>query len=174
MRCNGCKNALRGESNASQRKHASLANDGQKAEKPGVKMSAGTNSVSLVIIDDNPLNNEFVTTALRREGLKIFSACDPREGLALVFKHHPQIVIVDLALPGMNGFEVLDRISEFDAHIEAVVITAFHSSMSAEQVRKRNAADYLNKPVSLGVLRERVGGRIDAIIKRERTSAGDK
>jgi CheY-like chemotaxis protein len=152
----------------------SLTNDGQKAEKPGVKMSAGTNSVSLVIIDDNPLNNEFVTTALRREGLKIFSACDPREGLALVFKYHPQIVIVDLALPGMNGFEVLDHIREFDPHIEAVVITAFHSSMSAEQVRNRNAADYLSKPVSLAVLRERVGGRIDAIIKRERTSAGDK
>jgi DNA-binding response OmpR family regulator len=123
--------------------------------------------VSLVIIDDNPLNNEFVTAALTREGLKIYSACDPMEGLALVYKHHPQIVIVDLALPIMNGFEVLDRLRAFDPEIEAVVITAFHSSMSLEQVRKRNAADYLNKPVPLAVLRERIGGRIDAIIKRE-------
>jgi CheY-like chemotaxis protein len=131
-------------------------------------MNTTSNSLSLVIIDDNPLNNEFVSTALAREGLKIFSACDPLEGLALVYKHHPKIVIVDLALPLMNGFEVLDRVRAFDPEIEAVVITAFHSSMSLEQVRKRNAADYLNKPVPLAVLRERVGGRIDAIIKRER------
>jgi DNA-binding response OmpR family regulator len=131
-------------------------------------MDTTSNSVSLVIIDDNPLNNEFVTAALAREGLKIFSACDPMEGLALVHKHHPQIVIVDLALPLMTGFEVLDRVRAFDSAIEAVVITAFHSSMSLEQVRKRNAADYLNKPVPLALLRERVGGRIDAIIQRER------
>jgi CheY-like chemotaxis protein len=131
--------------------------------------------VSLVIIDDNPLNNEFVSTALAREGLEIFSTCDPVEGLALVVKHHPQIVIVDLALPTMTGFEVLDRIRAFDPKIETVVITAFHSSMSLEQVRKRNAADYLNKPVPLAVLRERVGGRIDAIMKREHGSpSGDK
>lgn len=130
-----------------------------------------TKPVSLVIIDDNPLNNEFVTAALAREGLKIYSACDPMEGLALVHKHHPQVVIVDLALPTMNGFEVLDRLRAFDPQIEAIVITAFHSSMSLEQVRKRNAADYLNKPVPLAVLRERVGGRIDAIIKREQARA---
>lgn len=128
-------------------------------------------SVSLVIIDDNPLNNEFVSAALAREGLKIFSACDPLDGLALVYKHHPKIVIVDLALPLMNGFEVLDRVRAFDPQIEAVVITAFHSSMSLEQARKRNAADYLNKPVPLAVLRERVGGRIDAIIEREQARA---
>jgi DNA-binding response OmpR family regulator len=138
-------------------------------------MSIASKTVSLVIIDDNPLNNEFVTTALTREGLNIFSACDPMEGLALVYKHHPKIAIVDLALPTMTGFEVLDRIRAFDPEIETVVITAFHSSMSLEKVRQRKAADYLNKPVPLAVLRERVGGRIDAIIKRERARAeGDQ
>ena len=131
-------------------------------------MSTASETVSLVIIDDNPLNNEYVTAALARKGLRIFSACDPMEGLALVYKHHPKIAIVDLALPIMTGFEVLDRIRAFDPEIQTVVITAFHSSMSLEQVRKRNASDYLNKPVPLAVLRERVGGRIDSIIKRER------
>jgi len=136
-------------------------------------MSTASETVSLVIIDDNPLNNEFVTAALTREGLKIYSACDAMEGLALVHKHHPKIAIVDLALPTMTGFEVLDRIKAFDPEIETVVITAFHSIMSFEQVKKRNASDYLNKPVPLAVLRERVGGRIDAIIARERARSGD-
>jgi DNA-binding NtrC family response regulator len=119
-------------------------------------------SVALVIIDDNPLSVEFVAAALEREDVKIYSACHPREGLSLVYKHRPQIVITDLALPDMNGLEVLDRVMKFDPETRVVIITAYPSKNMAEEAHKKRAVDYLIKPVPLSLLRQRVGELIDA------------
>jgi len=128
-------------------------------------MSQDQNPVALVIIDDNPLSVEFVAAALERKGVKIFSAFHPQDGLDLVYKHHPQLVITDLALPEMNGLEVLDRVMKFDPQTKVVVITAYGSKNSAEAARKRNAVDYLTKPIPLAVLRQRVGGLIDELLQ---------
>jgi DNA-binding NtrC family response regulator len=118
--------------------------------------------VSLVIIDDNPLSAEFVAAALERDDVEIHSACHPREGLSLIYKYHPQIVITDLALPDMNGLEVLDRVMKFDPETKVVIITAYPSKNTAEVARKKHAVDYLTKPVPLSQLRHRVGELIDA------------
>lgn len=131
-------------------------------------MGQEQNSVALVIIDDNPLSAEFVAAALEREGLKIFSACHPKEGLDLIYKHHPQVVVTDLALPEMNGFELLDRVMKFDPSTKVVIITAYASKSSAEAARKRHAVDYLAKPIPLALLRERVGGLIDEALQQSR------
>lgn len=131
-------------------------------------MGQEQNSVALVIIDDNPLSAEFVAAALEREGLKIFSACHPKEGLDLIYKHHPQVVVTDLALPEMNGFELLDRVMQFDPSTKVVIITAYASKSSAEAARKRHAVDYLAKPIPLALLRERVGGLIDEALQQSR------
>jgi DNA-binding NtrC family response regulator len=125
-------------------------------------LQQATRPVSLVIIDDNPLSVEFVAAALEREDLEIHSACHPREGLNLVYKYHPQIVITDLALPDMNGLEVLDRIMKFAPETRVVILTAYPSKNTAEEARKKHAVDYLTKPVPLFQLRQRVGELIDA------------
>lgn len=130
-------------------------------------MGQEQNPVALVIIDDNPLSAEFVAAALERNGLKIFSAYHPIEGLDLVYKHHPQIVVTDLALPEMNGLEVLDRVLKFDPSTQVVIITAYASKSSAEAARNRHAVDYLAKPIPLSLLRERVGGLIDQALHRQ-------
>lgn len=126
-----------------------------------------SNSVGLVIIDDNPLSVEFVSAALERQGLKIFSAYTPKEGLDLVYKYHPEFVITDLALPEMNGLEVLDRVMKFDPATKVVIITAYASKNSAEAARNKQAIDYLTKPIPLSLLRERIGGLIDAALRQK-------
>lgn len=131
-------------------------------------MGQEQNPVALVIIDDNPLSAEFVAAALERKGLKIFSAYHPAEGLDLIYKHHPQIVVTDLALPEMNGFELLDRVMKFDPNTKVVIITAYASKSTAEAARKRHAVDYLAKPIPLALLRERVGGLIDEALAAAR------
>lgn len=128
-------------------------------------------SVSVVIIDDNLFSAEFVSTALARDGVRIYSAADPREGLDLVYRHHPDIVVTDLVLPGMSGLEVLDRIVKFDPKVAVVLMTAYYSRRSAEEAKKRHAVDYLQKPIPLALLRERVGKLIDQALKG--TSIGE-
>ena len=73
-------------------------------------MSTESN-VSLVIIDDNPGSLELLSAALGREGVEIFTAQDPEEGIEIVFREHPQIVLTDLVMPGLNGLEVLERLA---------------------------------------------------------------
>lgn len=130
-------------------------------------VSQKNNPVRLVIIDDNPMSVEFVSAALERQGLKIFSAYTPREGLDLVYKYHPEFVITDLALPEMNGLEVLDRVMKFDPSTKVVIITAYASKNSAEAARNKQAIDYLTKPIPLSLLRERIGGMIDKVLQQK-------
>src|ERR1700751_1233369 len=105
--------------------------------------------VSLVIIDDNPGSLEFVSSARARDGLAIYTASDPAEGLDLVYTHRPQIVITDLVMPGMTGLDVLSRIMEFDPAIDVILMPAHYPSEPAVEAIRNGAADYLNKPVAL-------------------------
>ncbi len=99
--------------------------------------------VSLVIIDDNPGSLELLSSALAHEGLNIFTAQDPEEGIEIVYREHPQIVLTDLVMPGITGLEVLERVVEFDPSIDVVLMTAHYSSESAVEAIRKGASDYL-------------------------------
>src|SRR2546425_11557617 len=126
-------------------------------------------SVSLVIIDDNPGSLELLSNALAQEGLEIFIASDPEAGLDLVYDRHPQIVLTDLVMPGMSGMEVLERVVEFDPSTDVILMTAHYSTESAVEAIRKGASDYLNKPISLAALRERVGGLVEQARKQRRS-----
>jgi len=131
-------------------------------------MSQANSSVSIVIIDDNPRSLEFVSAALARDGVDIFSAADPEEGLDLVYSHRPQIVMTDLVMPNISGLDVLDRVMEFDPAIDVILMTAHYTTETAVEAIRKGAADYLNKPISLALIRERVGRLIDNALQRQR------
>jgi len=130
-------------------------------------MAPANTAVSLVIIDDNPGSLEFLSSALARAGIEIFTASDPEEGLDLVYTHHPQVVLTDLVMPGLTGLNVLDRVIDFDPAIDVVLMTAHYTSDTAVEAIRKGAADYLNKPITLSVLRERVGRLIDTALQRQ-------
>jgi len=136
-------------------------------------MSAET-SVSLVIIDDNPGSLELLSTALARPGLRILTAQDPEEGVEIVFREHPQIVLTDLVMPGLSGLEVLERVVEFDSAIDVILMTAHYTSETAVEAIRKGASDYLNKPVSIASLRERIGKLIEDAKRRQRATSVDR
>ncbi len=112
--------------------------------------------VKLAAIDDAPESLELIEAALACEGLHIFSDTDPEEGLDTVYREHPQIVLVDLMMPKLSGLDVLERIVEFDPSIDVILMTAHYSSESAVEAIQKGAADYINKPISIGALRKRI------------------
>ena len=129
-------------------------------------MTDTQNPISLVIIDDNPRSLEFIATALAGAGVQILTASSPEEGLDLVYTHRPHIVMTDLVMPQMTGLDVLERITEFDPAIDVILMTAHYTTDTAVEAIRKGAADYLNKPISLATLRERVGRIIDAARQR--------
>src|SRR5260370_2957693 len=131
-------------------------------------MTAAPNLVSLLIIDDNPGSLEFLSSALSGAGARIFTASDPEQGLDLVYTHRPQIVLTDLVMPNLSGLEVLERIVEFDPAIDVILMTAHYTTETAVEAIRKGAADYLNKPISLAVLRDRIGRLIESALQRQR------
>ena len=119
-------------------------------------MSAPTVLTTLVIVDDNPGSLEMLSTALRIDGLTVRTFEDPEVALDYVRAEHPQMILTDLVMPNMNGMELLERVVEFDPSIDVILMTAHYSTESAVEAIKKGAADYLNKPVSIAALRERV------------------
>ena len=124
-------------------------------------------SVSIVILDDNPGSLDLLSTALAREGVIIHTASRPTEALDLVRQHHPQLVLTDLVMPEMSGLDVLSRIMEFAPATDVVLMTAHYTTETAVQAIRNGAADYLDKPIRLPVLRERVGRLIDDAQRRQ-------
>jgi DNA-binding NtrC family response regulator len=126
-------------------------------------------ALSLLIIDDNISSLELLATALAQPDLEILTASDPDQGIDIVYEKHPQIVLTDLVMPNLNGMEVLERIMEFDPSIEVILMTAHYSTESAVEAIKKGASDYLNKPLSLATVRERVGRLVAEARKQHRS-----
>jgi DNA-binding NtrC family response regulator len=138
-----------------------------------LNMTDAQSSISLVVIDDNAKSLEFISTALASEDVQIFTASDPEMGLDLVYTHRPQVVMTDLVMPGLSGLEVLERITEFDPAIDVVLMTAHYTTDTAVEAIRKGAADYLNKPISLATLRDRVGRIIDVARRRQRMRSAE-
>jgi DNA-binding NtrC family response regulator len=125
--------------------------------------------VTLVAIDDDPATLELVAEALSDDRLEILTALHPEDGLRLVRERRPQIVLLDLVLPGVSGMELLEQILKIDPGIEVVLITSHYSTESAVQAIQRGASDYLNKPLSISVLRQKVEKLVEEARRRRRT-----
>ncbi|MBY0507940.1 MAG: sigma-54 dependent transcriptional regulator [Bryobacteraceae bacterium] len=110
----------------------------------------------ILIVDDHPASLELLAAALRPTGVTIHATTDPEEALRLLHLHRPRIVLTDLVMPKLSGIDLLEQIIAFDPTIDVVLMTAYYTTETAVEAIKKGAADYLNKPVSLKALRERV------------------
>lgn len=128
-------------------------------------------AVHIVVIDDNPGSLELLSTALARPEVAVHTASTPAEGLALVRKLHPQLVVTDLVMPEMSGLEVLQEIVEFDPMMDVLLMTAHYTTETAVAAIRSGAADYLQKPVKIAQLRERVAALLASAKGRRKAGA---
>lgn len=108
------------------------------------------------MVEDNPTNLELITEVLELEGCRVFTATSAEAGLHLATSERPDMILMDLQLPGLSGYEAARRLKAdpATATIPVVVITAF--SMQGDDVKAREAGcdAYLTKPLTLPTLRE--------------------
>jgi two-component system, NtrC family, response regulator HydG len=128
-------------------------------------------ALSIVIIDDNPGSLELLSVALARSDAAVYTASNPVEGLELVRKHRPRLVVTELVMPEMSGLEVLQQVVIFDSSIDVILMTAHYTPETAVAAIRQGAADYLQKPVKIGLLRERVASLIESANLRRRVHA---
>ena len=125
-------------------------------------------ALRVVAIDDDEQHLKFIAKVLSRENVSVYTSTSPQEGLQQVYKERPNLVVVDLVMPGMSGLQTLERIVEFDPAIEVVLLTGQYSTDSAVEAIQKGAADYLTKPVDVEKLEKRVEALLLELHKGQR------
>lgn len=101
----------------------------------------------ILIIEDESLLAKSLSRALTGRGHDCITASNAEEGLKLLDKMPTDVVLVDLQLPGMSGFDAMKRIRHSDSDIAVIVITAYGTMASAVEAMRSGASDFLRKPL---------------------------
>ena len=100
----------------------------------------------IAVIDDEPALGENIQRMLRQRGLSVTVFTDPVKGLAEAMTNPPQLVLLDVRMPGISGEEVFARLHEAQPALPIVFLTAFGSVEGAVLAMRNGAFDYLQKP----------------------------
>ena len=123
--------------------------------------------VTVAAIDDDAGSLDFIKAALKQHPVEVLTATDPDAGLELVLRRRPEVVLLDLLMPKMNGLEVLDRIVDAAPETEVILITGHYTAESAVEAIRRGASDYITKPISVNLLRDRIGKLVGEAQQRQ-------
>ncbi|MGQ9681663.1 MAG: response regulator transcription factor [Anaerolineae bacterium] len=119
----------------------------------------------ILVIDDEQALVEVIREALSEEGMEVISANNADEGLRLFFQHQPHLVVLDIMLPGSDGWEVCRRIRQV-SNLPILMLTARTDGSDLVRGLNMGADDYVTKPFSLDILR----ARIQALLRRSLNS----
>lgn len=107
----------------------------------------------ILIIDDEKAMRDSCSQVLTKSGYNTETASDGNQGLREISRIRPDLIFVDLKMPGMSGMELLEKACEIDPNIVSVVITGYATIESAVEAMKHKAYDYLPKPFTPDELR---------------------
>lgn len=125
---------------------------------------------SALIIDDESVIRNLFSTYLSREGLQTFTASGGKEGIEIIKERNIDVILLDLNMPEMNGFEVLEKLDGLIKNIPVIVISGTGDVSDAIKAIKLGASDFLLKPVKeLSIILHTVKRNIDRCNLRKRS-----
>lgn len=110
----------------------------------------GSNMARILIIDDSPTDVKVFSLLLERHGHQVSSASNAEEGIEIARRERPDLVLMDVILPGMNGFQATRTLSRDPATSNIPIIIVSTKNMETDRVwgLRQGAKDYLVKPPS--------------------------
>src|SRR5882672_10889726 len=129
----------------------------------------------LLAIDEDPKSLASIVEALSQEGLEILTASDREAGFQLFLQARPRTVVLDLAVPGTTGMDLLERMVCADPGVNVILISEHYSADSAVEAIQKGACDYLTRPVDFQRLRHRIASFLaEAEIRRKTLSLDEE
>lgn len=114
----------------------------------------------VLIVDDDERNRKLARDVLRAAGLRTLEASRGDEGIAVAADRQPDVILLDLRLPDMDGMDVARQLRSHarTAQIPVVALSALHAEDHRDVLRAAGFAGYLQKPISVGEFPEQVRG----------------
>jgi CheY-like chemotaxis protein len=116
----------------------------------------------ILLVEDNEMNRDMLSRRLGRKGYEVVCAVDGREGVAMAASEAPDLILMDMSLPVMDGWEATRAIKAADATRAIPVIALTAHAMGGDEQKARDAGcdDYDVKPIDL----PRLLGKIEALL----------
>ncbi|PSK98615.1 two-component system OmpR family response regulator [Murinocardiopsis flavida] len=127
-------------------------------------MSETSTQPHVLVIDDEPNIRDLVQAALRFHGFEVSTAADGREGLARAHDARPDLIVLDVLLPDISGFDVCKRLRAADDDVPVIYLTARDTPSDTVTGLSLGGDDYVTKPFSV----EALVARIRALLRRAR------
>lgn len=121
--------------------------------------------IKMLVVDDEPEICEFLQSFFEERDFKVLTALSGEEALRVIEKERPEIILLDIKMPGIDGIEVLKRVKEKHAGIRVIMVTALETSEKIEKALKSGADNYITKPLSLEYLEKDVRSKINRLVK---------
>jgi len=117
----------------------------------------------ILLVEDNEMNRDMLSRRLVRNGYEVFIAVDGLQGADMAFSKRPDLILMDMSLPVIDGWEATRRIKANDAtrHIPVIALTAHAMAGDREKAMEVGCDDYDTKPVEIS----RLLGKILALLE---------
>ena len=115
------------------------------------------NKKKILIIDDSNTALVLMEYALKEAGYISLAASNVKEATKLMEKHSPDLILLDLSMPEISGYDFLKRKNELHVdHIPIIIVSAYDSVESIELTRNLGAVDFIAKPIRLDALMDKI------------------
>ena len=111
-------------------------------------------TTTILVVDDNPINLKLVSDLLSFEGYRVLKAVDGEQAQLTVENDPPELILLDIDLPGIDGLTLTDRLksNQRTAHIVIVAVTAFAMKADRERALAAGCDRYITKPIDTRLL----------------------
>ena len=120
----------------------------------------------VLVVEDDPIIRQTVTYALKRAGFETLASGDGLEGLDLATKEHPELIVLDLMLPGIDGYRFAEEVRRTNSEVAIIMVTALDGERDTVRGLDAGADDYLTKPFSMEELLARVRANLRRVRER--------
>jgi CheY-like chemotaxis protein len=119
----------------------------------------------ILLVEDNEMNRDMLSRRLQRKGYDVLIAVDGEEGIALAESQAPDVILMDMSLPVLDGWEATRRLKAADATraIPIIALTAHAMAGDRDKALDAGCDDYDTKPVELS----RLLGKIEALLQKK-------
>ncbi|MCR4341355.1 MAG: response regulator [Gemmatimonadaceae bacterium] len=122
----------------------------------------GTPLAKILLVEDNEMNRDMLSRRLVRKGYEVVLACDGQAGVDMAAAEAPDLILMDMSLPALDGWEATRRLKAAPAtrHVPVIALTAHAMSGDRDKALEAGCNDYDTKPIDL----PRLLGKIESLL----------